>query len=164
MKPFQEKKRKEINPFNEIISMLNANHVEYQTIEHEPVYTSAQAESITGLALSQGAKALLLKTDADFVLVVLPGDRHIDFGKLKQALLAKKVRFAGEKEVKEIMHCGLGACYPIGSFLNLRTLADPSLIEHETIAFNPGVNDKSIILKSKDYVKVASPEIARISK
>ncbi len=163
MRSFKENKDREINPFDEIIFMLDANHVGYQTIKHEPVYTSAQAESISGLALNQGAKALLLKADKDFVLVVLPGDKRVDCNKLKQVLAAKKVRFAGEEEVRKIMHCELGACYPIGSFLNLRTVADPSLIEHETIAFNPGVNDKSIILKSEDYIKVASPEIIQIS-
>lgn len=164
MKPFQENKDREINPFNKIISILQAGNVNYQIIEHEPVYTSTQAESISGLTLSQGAKALLLKADKNFVLVVLPGDRRVDFDKLKQVLSAKKVRFAVEDEVKEIMHCGLGACYPIGSFLNLRTVADPSLMENEMIAFNPGVNDKSIILNSADYVKIALPEITRISK
>lgn len=163
MSPLQENRDREINPYNEIVSMLDASHVEYQTVAHEPVYTSAQAESITGLALNQGAKALLLKADKAFVLVVLPGGKRVDFGKLKQVLPAKKVRFAEEEEVKKVMHCELGACYPIGSFLRLRTLIDPSLLENEMIVFNPGVNDKSIILKSEDYVKIASPEITPIS-
>lgn len=150
------------NPFNRIISMLDIDHVVYHIIEHEPVYTSAQAESISGLDLSQGAKALLLKADAAFILAVLPGNRRLDLHRLKQFLPAKRIRFATEKEVREIMHCELGACYPIGSFLNLRTVLDPTLIENEMVAFNPGVNDRSIILRSQDYVKIASPEIIRI--
>ncbi len=162
MIPYQENKNGEINPFDKIISMLNRNNTEYQTIEHEPVYTSAQAESISGLDLSQGVKSLLLKADKTFVLVVLPGDKRIDFNKVKAVTSAKKVRFATKEEVKDIMHCELGACYPIGSFLNLRTVADPSVMENDIVAFNPGVNDKSIILKSQDYVKIASPEIIQI--
>lgn len=163
MKTYQEHSHTGINPFNEITAMLSANNINYQTIEHEPVYTSEQAERISGLALNQGAKSLLLKADKAFVLIVLPGDRRIDFGKLKQTLAVKKVRFAGEEEVRTVMHCTLGACYPIGSFLGLRTIADPSLLENETIVFNPGVNDKSIILKSEDYVRIASPEMIQIS-
>lgn len=107
MNALQKDHDTEINPFNEITTMLQVSNIQYQTLEHQPVYTSTQAEDISGLALNQGAKALLLKTDKTFVLVVLPGDRRVDFSKLKQVLPAKKVRFAEEKEVKTVMHCNL---------------------------------------------------------
>ncbi len=153
-----------INPCQEILDLLKKSGVPYRVIEHEPVYTSEQAEAISGLSLSQGAKVLLLSAENQFVLAVLPGNKRVDTKKVAQYLGVKRVRFATEEEVKRVMHCDLGACYPFGSIIGVRTIADPLLHQEEIIAFNPGVNDQTIIMGSTDYLKIANPEIQSIVK
>jgi len=157
-------KMKPINPLSEIIKLLDEGGATYRIISHTPVYTSAQAEAISGLSLNQGAKVMLLRTEDKFVLAVLPGDKRVDFKKVSQYLGAKKVGLATEEEVKGVMHCDLGACYPFGSFIGIRTIADPLLKEEEIIAFNPGVNDQTIIMGSGEYFKIAVPEVLPITK
>lgn len=151
-----------LNPCQEILNLLQRGEVPYRVIKHEPVYTSQQAEEVSGLSLRQGAKALLLKADKEFFLAVLPGDRKVDIKRVANYLGVKKVRFAIEEEVRKVMHCDIGACYPFGSFIGVRTIADPLLQQGEIIAFNPGVNDQSIIMGSMDYFKIANPEIQSI--
>lgn len=151
------------NPYNAIIELLKNNHIEYETLEHEPVFTSEQAAKIRGTSLKQGAKALLLKADGEFILTVLPGDRRMDSKKLKALLLVRDVRFATPEEVEKTMRCKIGACYPFGNLIGVRMIVDPSLGENKIISFNPGVHDKSLKMKYKDYVKVTDPELAGIS-
>lgn len=151
-----------INPYQEILNLLQKGEVTYRVIKHEPVYTSQQAEEVSGLSLSQGAKVILLFAETQFALAVLPGDRKVDTKKVANYLGIKKVRFASEEEVKTVMHCDVGACYPFGSFLGVRTIADPLLQQEEIIAFNPGVNDQSIIMSGSDYFKIAKPEIQSV--
>lgn len=153
-----------IDPYSEIIKLLESAKVSYQIIHHEPVFTSVQAEAISGLSLSQGAKTILLSVEDVFVLAVLPGDKKLDAKKLCRFLGIKKVRFASEAEIEQVMCCKVGGCYPFGSFINIRTIVDPAIAQEKKIAFNPGKNEQSVIMDSADYFKVANPEIQSIAK
>jgi len=151
-------------PYEAIIRLLDEAHIEYEKIEHEPVFTSEQAAAVRGMQLGQGAKSLLLKTkDGEFVLAVMPGDKRADSKKLKDVLHTKSLRFAMPEEVVEHMGCEIGACYPLGVVAGLRTLVDTSLGQNQIISFNPGRHDVSIKMKYADYVKLANAEIVSIT-
>lgn len=151
------------NPYKEIIKLLNSQTIEYEILEHEPICTSRQAAKIRGVSLQQGAKSLLLKAGDKFILVVLPGDKKLDSKKLKQKLGIKNLRFATPGEVKEIMGCEIGACYPIGTIIGIKPLVDTLLTKNEVISFNPGVHDKSIKIQWSDYQRLTTPELIDIA-
>jgi len=152
------------SPYQKIVKLLKTNDIFYQDTEHEPVYTSAQAAEIRGISASQGAKALLLKCESGFILALLPGDRKLDSRKLKDLLNVKGLRFAFPKEVKDIMGCEIGACYPFGNLINLPTYADNYLSTNDTVSFNPGVHTRSIEMKWKDLYMLVKPKMVDISK
>ena len=53
-----------------------------------------------------------------------------------------------------------GAVPPFGRpILPLDLFVDPDLLEHERIAFTPGVHTVSIIVASDDYRRLAGPEV-----
>lgn len=139
------------NPFEKIIQFLEAKGAKYEIFEHEPVYTSEQAAKARGESLGDGAKSLLLKAGDSFLLAVLPGDKRLDNKKLKKILGVKNIRFATSEEVKEIMGCEIGACYPIGDIAGVRTIVDNAFLHNINICFNPGVHDKTIKMKWNDY-------------
>ncbi len=151
------------NPFAAIIQLLESEKVKYKLLEHEPVYTSEQAAKVRGLTLAEGAKSLLLKASREFILIVLPGDQKLDSKKVKTILSTKKLRFATPEEVVDIMGCEIGACYPLGSILGIRTFVDPKLGKNESISFNPGLHDKTIRLTWIDYKRLVQPEIFAVS-
>ena len=152
------------SPYQKIVKLLRTNNISYQDTEHEPVYTSAQAAEIRGISASQGAKALLLKCESGFVLALLPGDRKLDSRKLKNLLNVKGLRFAIPEEVKDIMGCEIGACYPFGNLINLPTYADNYLSTNDTVSFNPGVHTRSMEMKWKDLYLLVNPQMVDISK
>lgn len=151
------------DPYIAILKSLDGAGVEYEKLEHEPVYTSEQAAVVRGLSLAQGAKSLLFKTKVGFVLVVVPGDRRVDSKKLKQALGVKDVRFAAANEVRELMGCEIGACYPFGNIAGLRTLVDRALSRNDIIACNPGRHDISIKMRYADYKTLTDPEVVGVT-
>ncbi len=151
------------NPFKTIIQLLESKKIVYELLEHEPVYTSEQAAVTRGLSLAEGAKSLLLKANNEFILVVLPGDQKLDSKKVKTIVGAKKLRFATPEEVVGIMGCAIGACYPLGNVLEIRTFVDPKLGKNESISFNPGLHDKTIRLTWADYARLVQPEIQDVT-
>ena len=151
------------NPYQEIVTLLKTNNISYSDTEHEPVYTSAQAAKIRGISASQGAKALLLKGENGFILALLPGDHKLDSKKLKKLLGIKELRFAFPEEVKNIMGCEIGACYPFGTIIRLPTYADNLLSANDTISFNPGIHTHSIEMRWQDFYSLVKPKMVDIS-
>ena len=151
------------NPYHAITSFLESKNVPYEVLEHEAVFTSEQAARVRGTNLHQGAKALLFKAKDEFVLVVMPADKKGDSKKIKTILGVKDLRFATPEEVKEIMGCEIGACYPFGNLIDLRMVVDEGLADNEVIAFNAGDHTRSLKIKYRDYSAVTVPQIADVT-
>jgi Ala-tRNA(Pro) deacylase len=66
---------------------------DFREIEHQPTFTSEESANVRGEELGVGAKALLLRTDDQFRLFVLPADRKLDSGAVKRELKVKNIRF-----------------------------------------------------------------------
>ena len=79
-------------------------------------------------------------------------------------LKIKELRFAFPEEVKDIMGCEIGACYPFGNLIRLPTYADNYLSTNDTISFNPGVHTHSIEMSWQDFYSLVKPKMVDISK
>lgn len=163
--------------FEKIIAFLDENKVEYQLFEHSPVFTSVEAAVVRqDFSLHQGAKAMILKIeraklkmqndglDANFVMCVLPGDKKIDFKKLKKELEAHDVNLASPEEVERIVGVKVGAVSPFGNLSGLKVLLDESIYDNEEIIFNAGDHSKSVKMKLFEYLRIVNPEQLSFSK
>ncbi len=144
--------------FEAIVSLLSEQNVAYRLILHENM-PERQVMNANGLALHQGAKSLVLTTDKGPLLIVLAGDRRLDLKKLQSICQLKQVRLATNGEIKSLMGCEIGSCYPIGNVIGLQTIVDASFMDNETIFFNPGVPDKWITMSLKDFMRIVNPMI-----
>lgn len=150
-------------PDEVIYNLLKSKQIAYETIIHRPDQTEAQVMDENGLALHQGAKSMVLKADDAFLLVVLAGDRRLDLKKAKQLFYRKKVRLATNEEIRGLMGCGIGSCYPIGSVIGLETYVDTSFADNAEIFFNPGVADRWIQMRWKDYEGLVKPDLISVA-
>ena len=158
--------------FERIIALLDENKIEYKLLEHEPVYTSEQAAAARAdVSLHQGAKAMVLKIVNSqlsigncLVMCVLPGDKKIDFKKLKSVLGARDVTLADPEEVEKTVGVKIGAVSPFGHLSGLKVLLDESIYDNEEIVFNAGDHCKSVKMKLSDYLRLVSPERLSFSK
>lgn len=146
-----------MTPYDKIINLLEANGINYQEFNHAPIYTTEDSSKVHGLSLAEGAKSMLVKSQGQFLLVVLSGSKRLDSKKLKQVLETRDLRFATPAEVNQQMGCMIGACYPFGSICQLMTFIDKSLINQASISLNPGIHHKSLRLDLIDYLRVESP-------
>lgn len=150
------KRKQIINLWRYVLSQLKK--------QHEPVKTSEEAAIIRGTSLESGAKALLLKADKGFVLVVISAVLKFNNKLAKKILSTKNLRFAEMGEVKTLTGCLNGAVPPFGSIFGLKTYADNSLFtQGDYISFNAGLRTKSMILKTEDFKSVEDPQIEKFN-
>jgi Ala-tRNA(Pro) deacylase len=140
---------------NSIRALLTAAGMTFVEKQHEPTLTSEESARARGESLSIGAKALLVKTDDRFRLLVLPADRKLDSQAVKRHFGAKKLRFADAAELLELTGLVPGSVPPFGDpILPLELWADPALDENDKIAFNAGSLTTSIVMASADYKRI----------
>jgi Ala-tRNA(Pro) deacylase len=147
--------------FDRLTTLLDERQVAYAVLRHAPVYTSEEAARVRGTPLASGAKALLCKADARFVMFVLPGNRRLDGRKARKALAAKSLRFATRDEVGALTALAPGSIPPFGRLFGLATYCDESLAAHGRINFNAGDHAISVSLRFADYEAVEQPTRGR---
>lgn len=144
--------------FERVESLLNQHGIAFQVLRHEPVYTSEEAAGIRGTPLASGAKALICKGDAGFVMFVIPADRKLDSHAVRRAKGWRKLRFATREEVLELTGLQPGSIPPFGSLFGLPTLCDQRLGDNDVINFNAGDHRISVSMRYADFVLAESSE------
>jgi Ala-tRNA(Pro) deacylase len=104
-----------------IKSLLNENHIKFELLEHEAVFTSEQASQIRGTDISMGAKALVFYADRVPVLIVVPGDKKADLKKFKKTFGVKDLMIVSPDEVFNLTRLKVGSIPPFGNVMGLHT-------------------------------------------
>jgi Ala-tRNA(Pro) deacylase len=149
--------------FDRLSEKLTAAGVPFTVTRHAPVFTSEEAAAIRGVALSSGAKALIVKAGDEFLMLVVPADRKLDSKKARTCLGVKSLRFASREEVEQLTGLQPGAIPPFGSLFGLATRCDPALGLNERINFNAGDHSISIAMTHADYLAVEKPAFAEVT-
>ena len=85
-----------------IVDMLKKNKIAYEVIEHEPVYTNPAMAEALGVSEAETVKSLVLLTkEKRMVVLVMPGDKKVDWKKAAAGIGTKKVAFAKPEAVLE---------------------------------------------------------------
>lgn len=149
--------------YSRLASWLVEKGIPFQTLNHEPVFTSEQAAAARGTPLGSGAKALVVKAADKFLLLVLPADRKLSSKKAQKGLGGKGLRFATKEELLTLTGLEPGAVPPFGTIFGLPTYLDPALSAHETINFNAGDHATSISMAYTDFLRAEDPALLEMS-
>jgi prolyl-tRNA editing enzyme YbaK/EbsC (Cys-tRNA(Pro) deacylase) len=143
--------------------LLDENKIDYKLSEHEAVTTSVEAARIRGVELKTGAKAMVCKSKNEYLLIVLPANRRIDWRAVKNELGRKDISLAPTEEAEEVTGCKRGSVPPFGNVLGLETYFDIALLDNEYLNFNPGSLTHSMQMKAEDLVRVVQPKMVSIT-
>lgn len=147
-----------------LIALLSEQGAQYRVVEHEATGKCEAVSEIRGTDLGQGAKALVCKVKGNgvkqHVLAILAADQQADLSQLASHFGGSKASLASPAEVDDLTACVFGAIPPFSFHPSLALVADPLLFERfDEIAFNAGLLEKSVIMSSKDYLRIAQPEL-----
>ena len=78
-------------------------------------------------------KSLLLRTNDDFILCLVSGDKRCSLNKIKKIINIKDVSMADAEEVKNQSGFSIGGVSPIGHIKKINILVDISLSRFENI-------------------------------
>ncbi|MGD1985309.1 MAG: YbaK/EbsC family protein [Desulfobacterales bacterium] len=143
-----------------IIAALEQGKISYEVVGHEPVYTNPAMAEALKVNESETVKSLVLTTkEGRMIVLVLPGNKKVDWKQAAAAAKTKKVSFAKPEAVSQAVGCEVGCVPPFGHLTSLPIYMDPDLIKKKFVYFNPGVHDKSFKIKAWDLKKLCNPTL-----
>ncbi len=154
--------------FDRVVALLDEHGAAYRVIEHEPEGRTEVVSGLRGNPLSQAAKCVVMrvkltKKKSHYVLAVVPGDRRVDLGRVRELWSAVHVSFAERETAERLSGSVSGSIVPFSFDPALELVVDPDLLEQPRMFFTAGELDVSLSLDSRDYVRAASPRVERIA-
>lgn len=158
-----------IATFKRLTALLNEQQARYRVVEHPTAGKSEEVAKIRGTQLGQGAKALLCHVKGNgikqHVLAILPADKQADLSAVAHGIGGTRASLASPVEVDTLTDCVFGAIPPFSFHPDLLLVADPLLFERfDELAFNAGTLERSMILNTKDYQRIAQPKLVSFVK
>ena len=160
---------KQEDTYTRLIAFLDEHEVPYRLIDHAAEGRTEIVSPMRGNALSQAAKCIVLmakmgKKITRYILAVVPGDTMVDFQAVKALLGSTYVAFASPDIAERLAGSVAGTILPFSFTEELELVVDPSLLENDEMYFNAARLDRSMVLKTRDYIAVAKPRLGHIAK
>ena len=153
--------------YTRLLALLNQQGIPYRLIDHAPEGRTELVSVMRGNTLSQAAKCIILmiklgKKVTRYVLAVVPGDARVDLPAVKSLMRGTYVAFASSEIAERLAGSVTGTILPFSFNPELEVIVDPSLLENDEIYFNAARLDRSMVLKTRDYVTIAKPRLGSL--
>lgn len=157
-----------------ITNYLDLKKYKYQIIEHKKTFTAWDTAQTEKVKPEQVAKALIVKTDNEYVLALLPSNKNLDKQKIlkiinagrkkKKEKIYKKIDLAKEAWMKKNLPGKVGATPPFQELLKLSIYMDNLLSKSKKIYLGSGEYTESILINTGQYLKTENPIRGSFSK
>ncbi|HEY5777356.1 MAG TPA: YbaK/EbsC family protein [Terrimicrobiaceae bacterium] len=147
----------------QLINCLNESGVAYEILQHPEAVTAQRVAEVEHIKARHQAKVVMVKSNGNHVMAVVPADRRIDLQKVEK-ITGKPASLESEVDFKSIFSdCAVGAMPPFGNLYGLPTYVDERLAREDYIVFEAGTHTDAIKLKYTDYQKIVKPEVADLT-
>lgn len=146
-------------PVERVASFLRQGGVEARVEEFQAgTPTAEDAARAVGCKLEQIVKSLVFDCDGSPLVVLVPGDRRADSGKIARAAGCGRARIAGPETVRTATGFEPGAVAPFPLPHVSRVLVDRQLLVHDRVWIGAGSPTHMATLSPADLVRLAKAE------
>jgi Ala-tRNA(Pro) deacylase len=166
--PIAESSAQDGDLYSRLIADLDAAGAEYRIIDHAPEGRTDRVSVMRGHPTAHAAKCLIVmvktgRKERRYVLAVVPGDARLDITAVQRLYDGSYAALAAADKAEALAGCQMGTVLPVSYHSQLELIVDPALLNHPVVYFNAARLDRSVGLRTTDYVRVAQPRFESIS-
>jgi len=155
--------------YTKLIELLDKHKAGYRLIDHPPEGRTEIVSPMRGNKASQAAKCIVImvkigKKVTKYILGVVPGDAKIDLNAIKELFHGTYISFATPEIAEKLAGSVAGTILPFSFNPEMELIVDISLLKNDEIYFNAARLDRSMALKTSDYITLAKPRLEHIAK
>ena len=142
---------KEFDPNQEVVVLNNSAR------------TAREAAASLGCEVGAIVKSLLFKTEQNYVLCLIAGDKKASLKKIKKILKTKEAYMASADDVKDITGFTIGGVSPIGHLNKIDILIDNSLQRFDHLFAAAGHPNCVFKMSFGDLIKITKGSIKELT-
>lgn len=142
---------------------LKKSETAFEEVAHKTVYTAYDLAQTLKSELKDIGKALIVKADRAYVLVIVPASARVNVPKLKKALRVKKLSIPDEKVIVKVFKVKKGSISAFGKLHKIETVVDKGLLKVKKVVLQTGSFTDSVRVKVADFIKMEEAQLASIA-
>lgn len=151
------------DPGNAAVAAVRAAGVAHEVVEYGRVGSLEEAAERRGVPVGSIVKTMVVRlSDGRHVMVLVPGDRVIDWAKLRSLLGVSRMSLAGGDDAFDLTGYKPGAITPFGSATRLDVIADAAITGLASVG--GGERGVAIHLEAVDLIAATMARVADVTK
>ena len=145
--------------YDKVKEYLNIIGIQFKIIEHEPAYTTEEADKYIEGHDGVRTKTMFIcnKKKINYYMIIMDDSKRLDINKFKEIVSEKQMKMASEEVLKEKLGIEPGMVSPFGLLNNdekdVKIYMDKEIITEEIMTFHPNDNTKTLFITTKDLFK-----------
>ena len=145
--------------YDKVKEYLNALGIQCKIVEHEPAYTTEEADKYIEGHEGVRTKTMFIcnKKKTNYYMIIMDDSKRLDMNKFKEIVSEKQMKMASEEALKEKLGIEPGMVSPFGLLNNdekdVKIYMDKQIITEEIMTFHPNDNTKTLFITTKDLFK-----------
>ena len=136
----------------------------FRVVRTERPSSAEQSAALQGIEVRQLIRSIVVRRGADdYVFVLVPGGRQIDWPKLREHLGTRRLSLPDEVEAKKATGYERGAITPFGSAGSWPVVADTTILDVEVVAIGGGARGVNLHLTPGDVVRACAADVADVT-
>jgi Cys-tRNA(Pro)/Cys-tRNA(Cys) deacylase len=138
--------------------------ISHRVLTHEPAESLEEAARLRGVEPANVIKTMVVRRSAsDYVFVLVPGDRLIDWPKLRSHLGERRLSLPDVDEAIEATGYVPGTITPLGAKTDWPVVADQHVQDGE-VSIGAGRRGWSITIEASDLLELLDAETADVTR
>jgi Cys-tRNA(Pro) deacylase len=147
------------------IEALRESGTAFDIVRTRPAGSAEESAELQGIELGQLLRTIVIRRGAnDYVFVLVPGGRQIDWPKLRAHLGVSRLSLPDKDEAMEATGYERGAITPFGSKTAWPVIADAQLHELDRVAIGGGARGVNLHLTAADLIRVLNAGVVDVTR
>lgn len=147
------------------LDALEGSGLAFEVVRTERARSAEESASFQGIELTRLLRTIVLRRGSDdYIFVLVPGGRAIDWPKLRAHLKVSRLSLPDQDEAEAATGYPRGAITPFGSSNAWPVIADASIPTDGKVAIGGGGHGVNLHLEAKDLISHLGAEMADVTK
>lgn len=146
------------------IRALSKSDLDFRAVQTQPPNSVEESASFQGIEVGELLRTIVVRRGADdYVFVLVPGGRQIDWPKLRAHLGVKRLSLPDEAEARGATGYERGAITPFGSIRAWPVIADASVAGLHRVAIGGGARGVNLHLSAGDLLAHLNADVVDVT-
>ena len=145
-----------------ILDFLHKCGIDFEVFGHEPIFTLEAGEQIARKIGIEPCKCLLLTNRKhQYFMLVSQGEESVSLKDIATVIGSSRLSFASTESLSRLLRSLPGSVSPLELIfdedLAVKLVFDGRVLKSDMLLLAPGVNDRSVIIRTSDFLNVFLP-------